>query len=525
MQERLGRAGLALLCTAAAFSSVPSRAAFAQNDQQTTKTDTTQTDTAHTAAKACDAMVVPSEALAKATFSLQRAFHEIQGKRDATRDLKDAIHALTVPPKDKTERADSSGRAYYLGQAYILMLQEPNVKPIGRRGDYGIATDTVLSVDLLAAADTAFTKAAQGIPTCAGEIAKWRQQKPWLDLLNGAITLMNAGQFDSAATLAQRTLVIDRTTPYPYSIMANAANSHKDYAKASELLKKTLDMAGTDTAYADLRSSTISQLANTATELANSTTGPDKQARVQEAITDWQNFIPVATHDVQVANAEQIMVQLYKSLGDSTKISEAYSQIIANPSKFGEQALLNAGVIAIRARKPDDATKLFAATLDQNPNQRDALNNLAASYEGAKQPTKMLPLIDRLVSIDPNNAENWRLYAFAYREMLDGVKDPKTKKAYTDSLLKYNTRADTMKTTVSLSEFSHDQKSSTLSGSIMNRTKKPRSYTMNIDFLDKTGAVLNSQTVNVGPVAPQESGTFTATAPVPDVVAFRYKPL
>jgi len=504
------------------FSAVAASTAFAQG----AKTDTTKAGARDTT-KACDAMVAPSDALGRGTFSLQRAFRALQGQRDASKDLKDAIHALTTPPKTKEERADSVGRSYYLGQSYILMLQVPGVRAIGRRGDYGIATDTVLKIDLLAAADTAFTKAAVGLPGCKGEIVKWRQQKPWLDLLNTAITAMNAGQFDTAAVLAKRTLVIDRSTPYPYSIMANAANNRKDYASATEDLKQVLAVAGTDTAYTDLRLSTISQLATTATQLANAATGPEKKDRVQEAITDWQNFIPLG-RDVQVANGEQMIVQLYKSMGDSLKISEAYSQIIANPSKFGEQALLSGGVIATRARKPDDAAKLFAAVLDQNPNQRDALNNLAASYVEAKDVAnaqKMLPLIDRLVSLDPNNPENWRLYAYAYSVLLKSTKDTKQVKAYTDSLVKYNNKADKMTTVVSLAEFSHTEKSTTLSGTVQNLGPTTQSYTMSIDFLDKSGAVVNSQTANVGPVASKDSGTFTVTAPVGGIVAFRYKPL
>jgi tetratricopeptide (TPR) repeat protein len=518
MEVCFQRAGMALMCSVIAAS-----AAFAQG----AKTDTTKA-AAQGGAKACDAMVATSDALARGTFSLDRAFRALQGQRDASKDLKDAIRALTTPPKTREERADSIGRAYYLGQAYILMLQVPGVKAIGRRGDYGIATDTVLSIDLLAAADTAFTKAEPGLPACKGEIVKWRQQKPWLDLLNTAITAMNAGQFDTAAVLAKRTLVIDRSTPYPYSIMANAANNRKDYAAATADLKQVLVVAGTDTAYNDVRLSTISQLAATATQLANATTGPDKKDRVQEAITDWQNFIPMGSRDVQVANGEQMIVQLYKSVGDSSKISEAYSQIIANPSKFGEQTLLNGGVIATRARKPDDAAKLFAAVLDQNPNQRDALNNLAANYVEGKDVAnaqKMLPLVDRLVTLDPNNPENWRLYAYAYSVLLKSTKDTKQVKAYTDSLVKYNNKADKMTTIVSLTEFSHTEKATTLSGTVQNLGKTTQSYTMNIDFLDKSGAVINSQTANVGPVAAKDSGTFTVTAPVAGIVAFRYKPL
>lgn len=510
MQVHLRHAAAALLCTVATAG-----AALAQDT--TAKTGG--------GAKACDVITTPTQALARATFSLQRAFRSMQGQKDATRDLKDAIRALTTPATDKGERGDSIARAYYLGQAYILLLQEPGIKPIGRRGDYGIVTDSVLSVDLLAAADTAFKKVEAAMPSCVPELAKWRQQKPWLDALNGSITALNTEQYDSAEALAKRALIIDRSAPYAYSVLASVENHRKNFDKATELLKQALATAEKDTAYNEARLNTIFDLANTATFRADAATGDDKVARAREAIAAWQSFIPVATQDVQVANAEQTMVRLYRAIGDTASTPQVYAQILATPSKFGEQALVNAGVIATRARRTADATTLFTAALEQNPYQRDALNNLAATYVETKQQEKMLPLVDKLVSIDPNNPDNWMLYAYAYTGLLKSTKNPKLVKAYTDSLVKYNSKAEKLQTRVALTEFTHGQHGTTLGGTIENRSTTPKSYTLNIDFLDKTGAVVGTQTVNVGPVPPKETAPFTATVPSAAAVSFRYKPL
>lgn len=245
MQKRLWRAPLALLCTF-----VLATPALALKSAQDTTSDSGQ---AKHSANPCDAALVPSQALAKATFSLQRGMRAIQAQKDGTSDLKDAIRTLTTPAKDKKDRGDSLGRAYFLGQAYILLLQVPNIKPTGRRGDYGIATDTVLTVDLFAAADTAFRKVESGMPACAEETAKWRQQKPWLDALNAAIAAVNAGQFDSAEVFAKRALTIDHTAPYAYSVLASVASNRKDYAAATDLLKQELAAAEKDTAYKDAR--------------------------------------------------------------------------------------------------------------------------------------------------------------------------------------------------------------------------------------------------------------------------------
>ena len=44
-------------------------------------------------------------------------------------------------------------------------------------------------------------------------------------------------------------------------------------------------------------------------------------------------------------------------------------------------------------------------------------------------------------------------------------------------------------------------------------------------FLDKSGAVVSSETTTVGPVAPKKSGTFKITTAKGGVYGYRYKPI
>lgn len=528
----------ALLVSAlAAVGAISATSAAAQD----TKNAKDAKDAKTPAAPECNPAPSATPALAKATFSMQRAFSAMQGKRDGSRDLKDAINSLTTV--DQKNPPDSIGRAYYLGQAYILLLQQPGVKPVGHRGDFGIATDTSLTVDLLAAADTAFGKVEQAVPSCRSEMAKWRQQQPWLDALNGSIAALNAEHYDSAEALAKRSLVIDRSAPYAYAVIASAANHRKDYDTAIEMNKKAIDIASKDTLYADQKASAMYDLAGAYSARAEAATGAEQKARVQEAIAAWQAFIPVGTHDLQVASAVQNMRKLLRLVND-TLSNQAYVTLLANPSHYGESALLNGGLIATQSKKPDDAIKLFSAVLDQNPYERDALNNLAATYASAKQPDKMLPLIDRLVSLDPNSEDAWLLYAYAYSGLLKGTSDPKLTKAYTDSLLKFNAKAEALTPRLALAAFTHSAKESTVSGTIENYIGKPavsvsgkplksaskttgttKTYTLTMEFLDAKGNVLGTQTASVGPVAPGSTEQFSVTLPSQDAVAFRYKPI
>ncbi len=505
-----------------------------------------------TAAVECNPANVPTQALGRATLSLQKAFGIIQsnqsilqldsadrvdstGKplvlRDATIDLKAAISALTGPADKRDKGAnDSLGRAFYLGQAYILMLEQPGVVPIGKRSDYGIATDSSFTIDLLAAADTQFTKIETAYPVCVEETSKWRQQRPWLDALNGAINAINSQEADSAEFLARRSLIIDRTSPWAYGIIGKAHKQRKDYDSAIEMFEKVIKMVdeSNDTSLAGDKIEALYDIADVATQRASAASGAEKEAAIAAAIDAWNNFIPVGTRELLVTNGVAQMRNLLRSVKDTISLPKIYAKIMEDPSHYGESTLLNAGLIATEASRTSDAIKLFATVVEKNPYQRDALNNLAASYSTNKEYSKMIPNIDRLVQVDPNNANAWLLYSFAYRGMMQEAESEKNTaqvRAYTDSLVKYTTKADKLPAELTLSGFSHTSSETTLTGTITNKTKASKTYTLEVEFLDAKGNVVGTKTASVGPVAADNSESFTVTLPDVDAVAFRYKPL
>jgi len=475
------------------------------------------------AAPACD-VGGGSGSSAKAVLFLQRAAQEMQGKKDPTKDLKTAIADLTAPAG---KGDDSVSRAYYLGQAYVLLLQQPGVQPTGVRSSYGIASNPTGTVDLFAAADSAFTLVESTHPACARELAGWRQQKPWLDALNGSIAALNAQHYDTAETLARRALTIDRRAPYAYSVLAAIANERKDYAGAAALLQKAITAAGSDTLYRDAKLNATYDLASNLSLEAQGTTGPNRRAIAEQAAQAWERYIAAGTQDAQLAHAIATAGTVLQGVSDTAGLRAIYAPVLANPSRYGEQALLNAGVIATRAGHAADAATLFAAVLQQNPNERDALKNLAASYVGLQQPAKIPPLVSRLVSLDPNNSDNWLLYAYAYSGLLKETHDRALTRAYTDSLVKYNAKAKSLTPLLTVTEFTFGQSDSTvtLAGTVQNHAKTAHSTSVQVEFLDRSGAVVGRGSANVGPIPPGGSAPFTVSAKAPTAVAYRYLPL
>ena len=466
----------------------------------------------------CDPTANTKGDIAKAQFSMTRAIAASE-KGNPTRDLQEVLKLVD------TGNDNPTARNYLRGEAYIIYLMTPNAQAVVPRSALGFTTNPTGTIDLYAAADSAFTMVEKASPECAAVIAQWRQQKPWLNALNGAINALNAGQLDSAEMLAKRSLVLDRRAPYAYSVLGSVARERKNWPAANDYWKQTLAAAGTDTTYADVRTKTMYEIANAASDRADATSGATKRAAAREAIKPWQDYLAVANNDLLLADAIDNASRMYVDAGDSASVPTIYQPILANPSKYGELSLVHAGVVATRNGHHADAIKLFDAALTQNPYSRDAINNLAATYIQNNEFPKAFPLIDKLVAMDPSNPDNPLLYAFAYQGMYKGTKDKKLQKIYTDSLVYFNNKSENAPVKLAVNEFTRRPTETFLNGTIENRDKTPKTYSLTVEFLDKNGNVVSTETASVGPVAPKSSGTFKIKSAAGGVYGYRYKPL
>ena len=469
-------------------------------------------------ATSCDPTANTKGDIAKAQFSMARAISASE-KGNPTRDLQEVFRLVDNGNDNPT------ARNFLRGQAYIIYLMQPNAQPVVQRGTLGMTTNPTATVDLYAAADSAFSIVEKASPECATVTSQWRQQKPWLNALNGAINALNAGQLDSAEMLAKRSLVLDRHAPYAYSVLGSVAQQRKNSAAAMDYWKQALTAAGTDTIYADVRTKTLYEIASAGSDRADAATGAAKRAAAKEAIKPWQDYMAVANNDLLLADAIDNESRMYVDAGDSVSVSSVYAPMIANPSKYGEISLVHAGVVATRNGHQADALKLFDAALAQNPYSRDAINNLAATYIQNNQFPKAFPLIDKLVSIDPSNPDNQLLYAFAYQGLYKGTKDKKLQKIYTDSLVYFNNKSENMPVKLSVTEFTRRPDQTMLAGTIENRGTTPKTYSVSFEILDKSGTVISTETASVGPVAPKKSGTFRITSAKGGAYGYRYKPV
>lgn len=468
----------------------------------------------------CDIEQGKPQAIARAMLSLSRATAQMKSG-DPTKDLKDIISSLNAPT---FKNENPVGRAFMLASAYTLLLEQPNFMPVTTRLAVGLTTNPDGVFDLYAATDSAITVVENSSPACATYMAPFRQQKPWLNVTNAAINALNENKLDSAEIYANRSLTLDRKSPYAYTVLASVAKNRKNYPAMIEYSKQVVARSGNDTTYADVKERAQYELASTLAERVKTATGADKKTMAREAIAAWTPLVD-SKDPIQGSVAIRNLQELYIAAGDSAQLGKLYAPLIADPSKYADATLLQAGVVASQFKRPDDAALLFEGSMARNPYSRDALNNLAASYLQAGETDKALPIIDKLVKVDPSNPDNYLLYAFAYVGKLKKKTDAKTTKAYNDSLVYWNNLSEKMPVKVTFTEFSRNSEGTTLAGTVENRGTVAKTYTVNFEFVGADGNVIFAETATVGPVAPKRSKEFRIKNPKLGVVAYRYKPV
>lgn len=488
----------------------------------------------------------PSQ-VAKAYLAVTSAqnLQQTQKTAEAAKQLTAAVKGLTDQP-DKISNV--AGRNLVLGKALALWLnQEVGLTPT--RGTVGFTASPETPIDLIAAVDSLFGLVEKAEPACATQTAAFRGTKAWINLVNASINHLNADRADSAAFYAKRSMQLYTGSPYGHMVLGNLAQK----SNADEAIGhfRAAVAASSDTIFNDTKRSVLQQMGNLAADVADSASAAaTKQKYAAVATEAFEQLIKEFPESQQGIQARSGLARVRLALGDTAGFKATYADQLANPSKYSYQDLLAPAVAAARAQQYADAAKLFDAVLSQNAYNRDALFNAALMHYSLNAYDKMLPYIGRLVQIDPSNGENWRMYAHAYNGLVKNLKPSSVRQTgakgarpaaapavrsnpavdaqvrqYNDSTVKYFEMAEKMPVRVEFTEWTNTAEKSTVAGTVHNKGTAAKAYTMTVEFLDKAGTVLDTQTVSVAEVAPNAKGRFSATTSKAGVVGFRYKPL
>jgi len=514
--------------------------------------------------KACEIDEGTPSPVARAVLDLQLA-QTAAKPENAAKSLSDAVKHVTEGDRTK----NPTGRAFVYGKTLVYWLAQPAMTSgITTRGAIGFTTEPTAPFDIIAGIDSAFTMVETSNPECVSSTAPWRQQKGWVDLVNKAIELNNDGKTDSAVMVAKRSLQLSRSAPYGYMVLAQAAAKNAQSKEAITYYKQSIAAANdTSAAIADTRRGLQMALGTYAADLAEAATGDDKALFMSESKAAYAALAkdPGTKYADAARNGQARLATLS---GDTAAIKNSYADQLANPSAFSYNSLMQAAVTAAKANQTKDAIKLFEAARAVNAYHRDVLYNLARLYLLDSAYMKGIPVARQLVAVDPSNPDNYSLIAIAYASMqkkyqatqkmydstakalgkranAPGVKAAAMKaiidsaakmnafitaygdstKSAVDSALKYNDVQMKMPARVSFTEFTPTETKTTIGGSVSNQTDEAKSFTLKIEFVDKSGSVVATQEVPVGPIGPHKSTAFTATGTGAGIVAFRYAPI
>ncbi len=498
-----------------------------------------------TTAPACDVGSAAKGGLALASLNLERARQAGTGAA-AESNLKSTVKAL------ESANDDPVTRSYLLGEALSLWMNQPNIGTVTKRGTVGFASNPEGSIDLIGTVDSLFTIVEKAKPNCADFTAYYRGgQKYYLDLANGAINALNANKLDSAEYLATQANRIYPRSPYGVMVLGNVYSKRGDNAKAVAYWRAAAEAAANDSAYRDVRRQMLSNMGTIYLNRAQAGSGAARLADADSAAAAFAQLIEVpGTEGPYLFGSRQNYQTALLLKGDTAKFVASYQPLLQNPSAYTYQDLLNSAVNAARAEKAADAARLFEATLSQNPYNRDALFNLGVTYLTLEQNDKVSPVVTRLVAVDPGNPENYNLAARAYLALAKAAqakKNTAVAAAYNDSTLTWYSRGNKLPVEVTFAEFTPSEKDLTIAGTVTDRRDKvnegtapaaakgktakaqakatsiaPKAVTLSFEAVDKSGAVLGTQSVTTEPLTPGKSASFRVVVPAANAIAYRY---
>ncbi len=454
-----------------------------------------------------------------------------QGVRSAaTPDArKKALRDIVKELDTKPERFAKNPAGYHLNlvQALTMWGVEPGIGDAPTRGELGFVSNPTQPHDIIVHMDSSYKAIVAAIPACETEITNMRMNEVWLAATKAALDASNGGKLDSAEYYAKRSMMMSASNPYPHYVLANVANARNNKKDAVMHWKHVIQYAGSDTTYRDLKNSSMYYASMSQLEDAQAKTGAEQQAAAREAAAGFKAMVAETPDSPDLPNLLLSWADALTVAKDTAQIPTVYSALLTQPTAT-DIALTTAGVIATRANKSDDALKLFLAATEKNPYNRDAQRNVAAAYYAKDQFTPMFAPVTKLVELDPNNFDGWMLYAYAAQGLAkaaQSAKKPVEVKAWTDSLVKYQTIAEALPVKVEVSNFDRRKDNATLVLNLVQMAAKDATYAVTAEFLDAAGAVVATATESVGPIKKGETKSVTLKATGTGIMSYRYKPL
>ncbi len=441
---------------------------------------------------------------------------------DARKKLAGAVEDLT---KKDDYGNDQLQRDFVLGSALVMWNDQPDQAPVAQASSLGYKNGGDATIDLLKTADSLFTVVETASPACKDQTEFYRQ-KPWAQMINEVGPLLGSNNIDSAQAMLDRSLIIYRDSPFSYYFKGQIAQQKEDWTTAQEAFDKAVQLSDTASVAKDSNVANVKEFSEFARAFsafrnAQGLSGEQQKEGMKSAATFYRQYLADYPDGPNAQPAQAGLTAALQSAGDTESLGAVWSDMAANPSNYRPEQLYDAGVQAYAAEKYDQAVQLMEAGEKGNPYLRAGLFNLANAYWKNEQFDKMVPVARKLVDIDPDNPDNFQLLAIGYQGLGKAATDAAAKKAFSDSVSKYVVASDKLPVKVTIASFTHDSTAHTIEGSVENLGAKAKDVSLSVEFLDRTGNVVDTQTASLS-LGPNASSDFTLTANGEGIVAYRY---
>lgn len=432
--------------------------------------------------------------------------------------LANAIRVLTDNPEKIN---NETGRQYLLVRTYAQWLKRDGAAYVMTRGSLGFTTNKDGPHNLLLALDSGVTYIERTLPDCAATVRPYRAQFS-NDIYNKSVAAMNADQNDSSVYFAKLALQVASTDPRPWNVLSAVYQKMNKMDSATIAMERVIALAGTDSSYKRVKQQSRYNLAVLQLTSAETATGEKKDRELASARALLEAYLKDSPGE---ATATQALGRAMRLSGDTAAVASVFAEMVSNPEKFTADQLFEAASNAAAGARDKDAVTLFTNGLKKNPNHRVALLNLANVLFQMKDGEQMATVTQRLITVDPNNPDTWRMHAGAWQLRQRAETNAAKKAAHGDSTIAAIKARDAVNPKVSVFLAGKTGNAFQVQGNLSNESEKAASYVLKFELLDAAGAVVTSKDVAVGPLDAGSSTAFSLKVDGPTIVAYRYAPV